>query len=475
MLRHSSPADSRRSLSSSQLAEKLNAMNLAIDQLEKERDRRWSEARDDGRCSGPGGDAPAADPPERRAQDVEAEGERQRQRAAGQLRALAKFVRSCPRGTYEEYAEFLLMGGGGTEGTGGEDYNALVLEDFYDGKSEHRKIWNDHLTLGLEPGAEGRAFVPAAVGGGGPTPPPASSTEGARRQRMFSAEALRGRALSEGGRLKKHLAQVDKQRISQGLGSAVGAISNASSFALKPLRDLQAAEQMHAERVDAEEEEARRERMRHSRAQKEQRDLAEMMQMKKEAEERCLRATTEHLVSFVREHPRAGYHQWIEELHPENAHDGALLEGLGKTIDHRFFVEDSDHRRLWNEHRLLACLGPCPGPAEEGREFVPARERRTEAPDLLTGPPAGAGRPSPRPRGAEAGRHLKGADLILLESPPGAGRPASQPHGASAEQHLEGADFIALESPTGAGCPPPPPRGASAERHLEGVDLIAFD
>ena len=39
---------------------------------------------------------------------------------------------------------------------------------------------------------------------------------------------------------------------------------------------------------------------------------------------------------------------WIEELHPENVHDGLLLDGVSKTVDHRFFVQESDHLQLWN-------------------------------------------------------------------------------------------------------------------------------
>jgi hypothetical protein len=101
------------------------------------------------------------------------------------------------------------------------------------------------------------------------------------------------------------------------------------------------------------------------------RDLEEMMRFKREAEESCLNTTTEHLLDFIKANPTATYHQWIEDLHPENAHDGALLEGLGKTIDHRFFVEESDHRRIWNEH-LLTFLNQ---DTSAGRDFVPARAR----------------------------------------------------------------------------------------------------
>ena len=56
------------------------------------------------------------------------------------------------------------------------------------------------------------------------------------------------------------------------------------------------------------------------------------------------------------------YEQWIEAIHPENTHDGQLIAGLGKEIDERFYIEESDHRRLWNEHV---------GPSQQ----VPARGR----------------------------------------------------------------------------------------------------
>ncbi|KAL7473109.1 hypothetical protein ACHAXS_013467, partial [Conticribra weissflogii] len=61
----------------------------------------------------------------------------------------------------------------------------------------------------------------------------------------------------------------------------------------------------------------------------EKRDYEEAMMLKKEAEESCLNATREHLLEFIKKRPDAKYHEWIEDFHPENAHDGALLEGLG--------------------------------------------------------------------------------------------------------------------------------------------------
>ena len=42
-------------------------------------------------------------------------------------------------------------------------------------------------------------------------------------------------------------------------------------------------------------------------------------------------------------HPQ--YKDWIRELHPENVN--------GKVVDHRFYVQESDHRMVWNEHMKM--------------------------------------------------------------------------------------------------------------------------
>jgi len=70
-----------------------------------------------------------------------------------------------------------------------------------------------------------------------------------------------------------------------------------------------------------------------------------------EAKTAMLDAIKDHLESFLAENRNNAfsYEQWIEELHPENAHEGLLLEGLDKTIDHRFYVEGSEHLQIWNE------------------------------------------------------------------------------------------------------------------------------
>jgi hypothetical protein len=105
------------------------------------------------------------------------------------------------------------------------------------------------------------------------------------------------------------------------------------------------AEKLNAINIDMKEEETKIEIAQPNRMMEDRREEMEaMMKLKKEAEESCLSATTEHLLAFVMENPNAKYHQWwwIKDIHPENAHDGTLLEGIGKTIDHCFFVDESN-------------------------------------------------------------------------------------------------------------------------------------
>jgi hypothetical protein len=148
------------------------------------------------------------------------------------------------------------------------------------------------------------------------------------------------------------------------------------------LRVLQMEEKLNAINIDMKEEETKMEIAQHNRMMEDRREEMEaMMKLKKEAEESCLSATTEHLLAFVMENPDAKYHQWIEDIHPENAHNGTLLEGMGKTIDHRFFVDESN------------LLDP---DCSTGRDFVPVRARQMDengesvvAADLLSGLPVG--------------------------------------------------------------------------------------
>ncbi len=63
-----------------------------------------------------------------------------------------------------------------------------------------------------------------------------------------------------------------------------------------------------------------------------------------EAVEACLREIEQHLKNFLQSHPTAVYEDWIEHLHPDNS------QYSDQRIDHRFYVEDSDHRIMWNEY-----------------------------------------------------------------------------------------------------------------------------
>jgi hypothetical protein len=63
----------------------------------------------------------------------------------------------------------------------------------------------------------------------------------------------------------------------------------------------------------------------------------------RQAEAACMQAVREHLDSFLQENPAAEYETWIRELHPDN------VNVKDRSIDPRFYVEDSDHRILWND------------------------------------------------------------------------------------------------------------------------------
>jgi len=79
-------------------------------------------------------------------------------------------------------------------------------------------------------------------------------------------------------------------------------------------------------------------------------DEAERQEICRHAMELCLKEMRDHLLEFLSERPLASYEEWISELHPDNINGRS--EGLTHTplIDHRFYVADSDHRILWNEH-----------------------------------------------------------------------------------------------------------------------------
>lgn len=71
---------------------------------------------------------------------------------------------------------------------------------------------------------------------------------------------------------------------------------------------------------------------------------AERRQLVVRVREECLDALRTHLVSFLQENPEGRYEEWIAEVHPDNV--------VNEQVDARFFVHDSDHRIMWNEHHV---------------------------------------------------------------------------------------------------------------------------
>jgi len=61
-----------------------------------------------------------------------------------------------------------------------------------------------------------------------------------------------------------------------------------------------------------------------------------------EVRQACMAAIQTHLESFLQENPQGLYQDWIAELHPDNVIDN--------TIDARFYIQESDHRILWNQY-----------------------------------------------------------------------------------------------------------------------------
>lgn len=389
-----SPSELRRVV-----AGKLHEMHIAMEEIQRENEaerqklqRRVLERNREYQCRsnslrnvfGPSMESAQPAQASQVNEEVETECERIRaeanvacERISKRYDSLVKFVTSCPLGNYEEFIEFLLMGGGRTENDVGQqfqdDCSNLLIENFYDEKSDYRKLWNDNLTLGLPKSIsarEGRKSVPAEVHR---RKSPTSVDGNEVFHWQFSDERLR----NFGKSFHTQIAHLDKVRTRQGLGSAIGGVS-------KALKELQLVDRLKSRNIEGSERciDVQDEH------EEEEREVEELARLKREAIETCLNATSEHLLSFIKERPSAKYHEWIEDLHPENAHEGALLEGLGKTIDHRFFVEVSDHRRIWNDN-LFTYLDPN---ISKGREFVPARARHIRdngelvvAPDILSG------------------------------------------------------------------------------------------
>mmetsp|Transcript_22733 Transcript_22733/g.49340 ORF Transcript_22733/g.49340 Transcript_22733/m.49340 type:complete len:358 (+) Transcript_22733:259-1332(+) len=105
----------------------------------------------------------------------------------------------------------------------------------------------------------------------------------------------------------------------------------------------------------------------------------EHKRMVREAEAMSMDIMKQHLEEYLRAYPRSTYESWIGALHPDNIVEGKLVDDAaaaggttGSTtmeIDHRFYVEDSDHRRLWNDSLSEQNDG-------DKRDFVPAKSSR---------------------------------------------------------------------------------------------------
>lgn len=65
-----------------------------------------------------------------------------------------------------------------------------------------------------------------------------------------------------------------------------------------------------------------------------------------EAAHMMLEINRQHLDEFLIKNPHTSYENWISDLHPDNVVPNQLETII---IDHRFYVEDSDHRLLWNK------------------------------------------------------------------------------------------------------------------------------
>ena len=59
---------------------------------------------------------------------------------------------------------------------------------------------------------------------------------------------------------------------------------------------------------------------------------------------------SDHLEGFISAHSAATYEQWITDLHPENAKS---TRGADESLDHRFYLESSDHLKMWNTHPAI--------------------------------------------------------------------------------------------------------------------------
>lgn len=73
--------------------------------------------------------------------------------------------------------------------------------------------------------------------------------------------------------------------------------------------------------------------------------MAELERAKQASRAACLDEIRLHLDGFAMRQPAASYEDWIAELHPESLRSG---DGFSPSIDYRYYLEDSDHRVIWN-------------------------------------------------------------------------------------------------------------------------------
>lgn len=96
---------------------------------------------------------------------------------------------------------------------------------------------------------------------------------------------------------------------------------------------------------------------------------AELHRICRESAKACLRAIVEHIYDFLDECCGGAlpvYEDWIQELHPENV--------IGTEIDHRFYIEESDHRIIWNEVMVKKSRKKCLVPPRTLRRSSNSRD-----------------------------------------------------------------------------------------------------
>ena len=88
-----------------------------------------------------------------------------------------------------------------------------------------------------------------------------------------------------------------------------------------------------------------------------QQELADLKLLEEEEEGRvlcrkaiaaCMQTILKHLEVFLEYNSQATYEDWIMKLHFDNTDDHRHEKV--ELIDHRFYVEESDHRIIWNKN-----------------------------------------------------------------------------------------------------------------------------